>query len=174
MMKCIKKNNNVKIDNRGEYVTTAAHNSQSEVIVRENLRYEWNGHHKQWWVSREKMQELHNDNRLQYNKSGVPRIKRYLEEMSGIPLRDVWKDISSIQKPEKTKYATQKPLKLLDRIIKLYSNNDDLVLDIFAGSGTTGIAAKSLGRNYILVDRNQEGKDIFEQRLNNMLDTDDT
>ena len=65
-----------------EYVTTAIHNSQPEVNPRMNLRYEWNGHEKQWYVTRDKMQNLHDDHRLVYNKKGVPRIKRFLEEIT--------------------------------------------------------------------------------------------
>jgi adenine specific DNA methylase Mod len=44
-----KKNNSIKVDENGEYTTSAAHNSQPDVIQRPNLRYEWNGHNKQWW-----------------------------------------------------------------------------------------------------------------------------
>jgi DNA modification methylase len=100
-----------------------------------------------------------------HNKEGVPRVKKYLHEMKGIPIRDVWVDISSIQAPEKTDYATQKPLKLLERIITLYSNKKDIVLDCFAGSGTTGEACIKLGRNYILMDINVDGREIFNKRL---------
>ena len=103
------------------YSTSAAHNSQPEVNPRPNLCYEWNGHTKQWYVSKEKMKELDDDHRLEYNSKGVPRIKRFAEEMDGIPIRDTWDDISSIQNGEKIKYATQKPVKLLERAVSLYS-----------------------------------------------------
>ena len=158
--------NNVKKDERGEYVTTAAHNSQPNVIKREKLRYVWNGHSKQWWWSKDRMQRLHNENRLKYNNDGIPRIKRYLSEMPGVPIRDVWTDISSIQKPEKIDYATQKPIKLLERIIFAYTNEDNLVLDCFAGSGTTGVACINLQRHYILIDKNEDGLNFFKHRLN--------
>ena len=162
-----KKSSSVKICEFAgtEYVTTAIHNSQPHINPRINLRYEWNGHHKQWYVSKEKMQSLHSDNRLAYNKKGVPRIKRYLHEMSGIPVRDVWSDIANVQAPEKLNYATQKPVKLLHRIIKMFSDEEDLVLDIFAGSGTTGRAARHLNRSYILCDINSNGKDIFLESI---------
>ena len=143
------------------YSTSTAHNSQPEVNPRPNLTYEWKGNIKQWYFSKEKMQELHNDNRLEYNEKGIPRIKRFLDELEGIPLRDTWDDISSIQNCEKTKYATQKPVKLLERIISIYSAEGDTCLDPFAGSGTLGRACKNLKRNYILFDINPEGKDIF-------------
>jgi DNA modification methylase len=158
-------NGSAKKDSYGYYITSAAKNSQPNVIVRPNLRYDWNGHYFQWWVSKEKMQKLHDDNRLEYNKSGIPRIKRYLKEMKGIPFKDVWSDIPSIQSKEKLDYATQKPVKLLERLIDLYTDENDLCLDIFAGSGTTGRACLNKNRNYVLVDINQKGKDVFESEL---------
>jgi DNA modification methylase len=162
-----KKKSNVKFcDNRKkEYVTTALYNSQPDVNPRMNLRYKWNGHEKQWYVSEEKMKTLHEDNRLEYNKEGVPRIKRYLDEMEGVPLRDIWCDINNVQSGEKINYATQKPVKLLERIVKLYSNENALCLDIFAGSGTLGRACISSNRRYILIDLNEKGKELFLESI---------
>ena len=163
-----RKRNNVKVceDSGNEYVTTAIHNSQPEVNPRMNLRYEWNGHKKQWYVTKDKMMNLHKDGRLVYNKNGVPRIKRYLKEMDGVPLRDLWIDISNVQRGEKLKYATQKPVKLLERLVKLYSNKDDVCMDIFAGSGTLGRACINQKRKYLLIDINEEGKSLFEKSIN--------
>ena len=162
-----KKKSNVKfcsIHNK-EYVTTAIHNSQPEVNPRPNLRYSWNGIDKQWYVTKSKMEVLHNENRLEYNKDGVPRIKRFLDEMEGIPLRDIWTDINNIQSGEKISYATQKPVKLLERIVKLYTNEGDICLDIFAGSGTLGRACINTQRNYILFDINPKGRELFLSSL---------
>jgi DNA modification methylase len=145
------------------YGTSAAHNSQPEVNPRPNLTYEWNGNTRQWYFSKEKMKSLHDDNRLEYNDKGIPRIKRFLDEMEGIPVRDTWDDISSIQNGEKTKYATQKPIKLLERIVSLYSAEGDTCLDPFAGSGTLGRACKNLKRSYILIDINPEAKEVFDK-----------
>jgi len=158
-----KKKSNVKfcsIHNK-EYVTTAIYNSQPEVNPRPNLRYSWNGIDKQWYVTKSKMEVLHNENRLEYNKDGIPRIKRFLDEMEGIPLRDIWTDINNIQSGEKISYATQKPVKLLERIVKLYTNESDICLDIFAGSGTLGRACINTQRNYILFDINPKGREMF-------------
>ena len=113
------------------------------------------------------MQKLDKENRLKYNKRGIPRIKRYLHEMDGIPIRDVWNDISNIQSKEKLDYATQKPVKLLERIIKMFSSEKDTVLDIFAGSGTTGRASLATNRNYILFDISEKGKSVFLNSLSN-------
>jgi len=76
-----------------------------------------------------------------------------------------WHTIVSPNGREKTGYATQKPLGVLERIIKVHSNPGDLVLDFFAGSGTTGEAAAKHGRNFLLVDQNPEAVGVMEKRL---------
>lgn len=149
-----------------EYITTALYNSQPQVNPRPTMCYEWKGNYKQWCVSKNTMIKLDKEGRLYYNKNNVPRIKRFLDEMNGIPLRDVWTDIKNIQIGEKVKYATQKPVKLLERIIQLYSNEGDLCMDIFAGSGVLGRACINQKRNYILVDINEEGLNIFNSLIN--------
>tara|TARA_B100001173_G_scaffold296129_1_gene291526 strand:- start:1876 stop:2841 length:966 start_codon:yes stop_codon:yes gene_type:complete len=151
-----------------EYVTTSLHNSQPDVNPRLNLRYRWKGNDKQWYVSKEKMIKLEKDNRLSYNSNNIPRIKRFLDEMDGIPLRDIWCDINNTQIGEKLNYATQKPVKLLERIICLYSNENDVCLDIFAGSGTLGRSCLNKKRNYILFDINSDAKKIFEKSIQNI------
>ncbi len=158
-----RKKSNVKFCeiHKKEYVTTALHNSQPEVNPRLNLQYEWKGNKKQWYVTKEKMIDLDKNYRLCYNKSNIPRIKRFLDEMDGIPLRDIWTDINNIQSGEKLNYATQKPVKLLERIVKLYSNEGDVCMDIFAGSGTLGRACINEKRKYLLMDINPDGKIIF-------------
>lgn len=160
-----KKNNTIKKDERGEYTTSAAHNSQPDIIPRPNLRYEWNGHEKQWWWSKDKMIKLHSENRLCYNKQGIPRVKKYLNEMEGIPVRDLWLDINQIQGSEKLDYATQKPVELLERIIGMYSDELDNVLDPFAGSGTTARACLKTNRGYVMIDINEKGLEIFNKSI---------
>jgi adenine-specific DNA-methyltransferase len=149
------------------YITTAAHNSKPDVNPRLNLRYEWNGHHKQWYFTREKMQELHDQHRLEYNKNGVPRIKRYIDDMDGIPVTDWFDDISNVQKGEKLDYATQKPINLINRLIKMFTSEGNIVLDIFAGSGTVGRSCIGLKRSYILFDISENAKNVFEQSIAN-------
>jgi DNA modification methylase len=158
-----KKKSNVKFCNihKKEYVTTAIYNSQPDVNPRMNLRYNWNGFDKQWYVTKDKMEKLHNENRLEYNKDGLPRIKRFLDEMEGIPLRDIWCDINNVQSGEKINYATQKPVKLIERILQLYTNENHICLDIFAGSGTLGRACINKNRQYLLFDINNKGKELF-------------
>lgn len=162
-----KKKSNVKFCDihKKEYVTTAIYNAQPDVNPRMNLRYVWNGFDKQWYVTKDKMEKLHTENRLEYNKDGLPRIKRFLDEMEGIPLRDIWCDINNVQSGEKINYATQKPVKLVERIVQLYTNENDICLDIFAGSGTLGRACINKNRQYILFDINNKGKELFLESI---------
>ena len=76
-----------------------------------------------------------------------------------------WQTIVSPNGKEKTGYPTQKPLKILDRIIRVHSDPGDTVLDFFAGSGTTGEAAVRNGRNAVLVDSNPEAIAVMSKRL---------
>ena len=112
------------------------------------------------------MKMLHDDNRLEYSPiTGIPRVKKYLDEMDGIPVKDVWSDIKQIQGVEKMDYATQKPVALLNRILKMFSNENSIVLDPCAGSGTVGRSAIATNRNYILFDINNDGKMLFEKSI---------
>ncbi|MEZ5126257.1 MAG: site-specific DNA-methyltransferase [Thermoleophilia bacterium] len=76
-----------------------------------------------------------------------------------------WNTIVSPTGREKTGYPTQKPLKILERIVAVHSDPGDLVLDFFAGSGTTGEAAARLGRSYLLIDSNPEAIAVMARRL---------
>jgi site-specific DNA-methyltransferase (adenine-specific) len=76
-----------------------------------------------------------------------------------------WHTIVPTQGRERTGYATQKPLAILSRIVAVHSRPGDLVLDFFAGSGTTGEAAARLDRDFILVDQNPEAVRVMQKRL---------
>jgi len=76
-----------------------------------------------------------------------------------------WHTIVSPTGKEKTGYPTQKPLKILERIVRVHSDPGDLVVDFFAGSGTTGEAAARNGRGYLLVDANPEAIAVMARRL---------
>lgn len=79
-----------------------------------------------------------------------------------------WHTIVPTNGKERTGYATQKPLGILERIVKVHSNPGDLVLDFFAGSGTTGEAAARCGRDYILIDSNPRAIEVMQQRLSHL------
>ena len=76
-----------------------------------------------------------------------------------------WHTIVSPTGKEKTGYPTQKPLGILERIVRVHSNPGDTVLDFFAGSGTTGVAAAKNGRRYILIDESAEAVVVMKKRL---------
>ena len=77
-----------------------------------------------------------------------------------------WHTIVPTNGKEKTGYPTQKPLGVLNRIIKVHTNKGDCVLDFFAGSGTSGEAAASNGREFVLIDDNPEAVEVMKTRLN--------
>jgi DNA modification methylase len=116
--------------------------------------YEWRGVTKLWRYPLEKMQVHHDNGRLRYTKNGTPEYIRYLDEMPGMPLQDVWNDIPPInpQAAERLGYPTQKPEALLERIIRASSNEGDTVLDAYCGCGTTVAVAQRLGRQWIGID----------------------
>jgi adenine-specific DNA-methyltransferase len=101
--------------------------------------------------------------------------KLYLDEVieKGKPVGDVWYDIMSFQQiptaKERVDFDTQKPEALLERIIKASSNENDIVLDFFAGSGTTGTVAHKLKRKYILVEQINDQVDVLLKRLKAVL-----
>lgn len=76
-----------------------------------------------------------------------------------------WLGIIGTNSKERTGYPTQKPLKLVERFIKVHTNKNDTVLDFFAGSGTTGQAAKNNKRGYVLIDSNPEAIKVMQERL---------
>lgn len=120
-----------------------------------NPSYEFLGVTRFWRFKREKMEELYQQGRIIQTKPGtVPQQKRYLDEMPGVPLQDLWLDINSVQPQafERTGYATQKPEILLERILQLGCNEGDLIADFFCGSGTTAAVAEKLGRKWITSD----------------------
>jgi site-specific DNA-methyltransferase (adenine-specific) len=86
-------------------------------------------------------------------------------ERGKLPTDVWWHTIVSPTGKEKTGYPTQKPVGILRRIIQASSKPEDVVLDFFAGSGTTGFVANELGRSFILVDQNPESIEVIKSRL---------
>ena len=100
-------------------------------------------------------------------KDGIPQFKRYADEMPGVPLQTVWDDIPPLHNlaAERLGYPTQKPLALLDRIIKSSSNENDVVLDAFCGCGTALVAAQNLKRQWIGIDVSPTACRVMAKRL---------
>jgi len=133
-----------------------------------NPRYEVMGVTRYWRFSRENMGQLIREGRIVQTKPGlVPRYKRYLDEMPGVPLQDVWTDLKPIgsQARERLGYPTQKPESLLERIIRTSSREGDLVLDPFCGCGTTVAVAQRLGRRWIGIDITHLAVTLMKYRL---------
>lgn len=139
---------------------------------RPNLTYDYKGyepHPKGWAVSMERMKELDAAGRLEFPKKRTGRIqlRRYLDEMPGMPLGNLWDDISPInsQAAERLGYPTQKPEALLDRIIEASSNPGDVILDPFCGCGTAVASAQKLGRKWIGIDITHLAVNLIKSRL---------
>lgn len=133
-----------------------------------NPKYEVMGVTRYWRYSKKRMDELIRSGRVFQTKPGnVPREKRYLDEMPGVPLQDIWNDINPIasQAKERIGYPTQKPLALLDRIIRTSSNEGDVVLDPFCGCATACSAAEKLGRKWVGIDISPKAFDLLSMRL---------
>ncbi|MFA6109173.1 MAG: site-specific DNA-methyltransferase [Candidatus Latescibacterota bacterium] len=116
--------------------------------------YTWKGIKGIWRCPESTMARLDAESRIFYTENGVPRYKRYLEEMEGRPVQSLWDDIQPVVSwsDETTGYATQKPEALLERIVAASSMPGSLVADFFCGSGTTVTVAEKLGRRWIGCD----------------------
>jgi DNA modification methylase len=134
--------------------------------------YEWKGVRpykgRYWAYSRERMEQFEREGRLVYTKTGMPCYKRYLDEMPGVPLQDMWTDIAPALGAQDLGYPTQKPLALLERIIRASSNPGDVGLDPFCGCGTAIIAAQGLGRRWIGIDITHLAIALNKYRLQQM------
>ena len=106
-------------------------------------------------------------------RGGIPQYKRYLDEMAGSPVDTIWEGIPPInsQAKERVGYPTQKPLALLERIIKASSNEGDVVLDPFCGCGTAIHAAQNLDRRWIGIDICVNACKVIEKRLRGHFDS---
>jgi len=119
-----------------------------------------------WAYSRAKMEEFDKQGKLYYSNTGQPYIKYYLDERPGVAASTIWADmLLAPTAKERVDYPTQKPEKLLERIIAASSNEGDLVADFFCGSGTTAAVAEKLGRKWITTDLGKFGVHTTRKRL---------
>ena len=112
---------------------------------------------RMWSKSEETMEQLWNEGLIKTGRDGKPRLDgliEYLDEKEGMPVQDWWDDIPRIANTanERLHYPTQKPLALLERIIRASSNEGEVVLDPFCGCGTAIAAAHKLNRRWIGID----------------------
>ena len=139
---------------------------------------------RSWSVSKEKMKLLISDNRIWFGENGdnVPRLKRFIFDVSGITPLTLWKHVDvghnqeAMQELKKlfvdeVAFNTPKPVRLLKRILKLSTRKDDIILDSFAGSGTTAHAvieqnkADGGNRKFILIETLDYAKEITAERV---------
>jgi site-specific DNA-methyltransferase (adenine-specific) len=121
-----------------------------------------------WKFKIEKLEQLDADGRIYWPPGGGwPRYKRYLDELKGVSLQDLWDDISPINAVAKERlgYPTQKPEALLERIINASSNEGDIVLDPFCGCGTTITVAERLKRRWLGIDITHLAITLIKKRL---------
>ena len=143
-------------------------------------QFEWRGSkpspNRSWGASFEQLEKWYTEGRILLKRDGSPRLdgkKVYLDEMPGKPATTNWADIPRVANtsPERMGYPTQKPMKLLDRILKASSNEGDVVLDPFCGCGTTVQAAQNLNRQWIGIDICVNACKIIENRLREHFDS---
>ena len=116
--------------------------------------YEWNGLTRLWRCPKSTMERYEAEGRLTYTGKGLARYKQYLDEMPGLPVQSIWDSFTKIHHlaHERVDYPTQKPEALLNRVVRASSNEGDLVLDCFCGSGTTAAVSEKLNRRWIACD----------------------
>ncbi len=128
-----------------------------------------------WKYTIERLDELEAEDRIIWPKKpdGVPRFKRYLDEMAGAAIQSIIADIPPLSavSAERLGYPTQKPVALLERIICASSNEGDVVLDPFCGCGTTVAAAQKLGRRWLGIDITHLAITLMKERLKDTFGT---
>ncbi|WP_273754186.1 site-specific DNA-methyltransferase [Bartonella sp. MM73XJBT.G] len=140
-------------------------------------------HGRSWVISEKKFSELLKDNRIWFGRdnNGVPRIKRFLSEVkNGMVSMTIWpytevghnqdakREVKAFNSDDV--FTTPKPEKLIERIIQLATNPGDLVLDSFAGSGTTGAVAHKMGRKWIMIELGEHCHTHIIPRLKQVID----
>jgi DNA modification methylase len=104
---------------------------------------------------------------VQTKPGSVPARKQYLDEGKGVAVQTLWDDIESLgsSSRERLGYPTQKPIALLERIVRASSDPDDIVLDAFCGCGTAPVAAQKLSRRWIGIDISPIACRVMAKRL---------
>lgn len=117
---------------------------------------------RHWRTSPDEFDKLDAQNLIEWSSTGNPRIKKFADEHKGKKIQDVWK----FKDPQSPLYPTQKNLDMLKMIIKQSSLEESYVLDCFAGSGTTLLAAQELNRKFIGMEQSELALNIIKKRIN--------
>ncbi|MFN8741845.1 MAG: site-specific DNA-methyltransferase [Pirellula sp.] len=141
-----------------------------------------------WTISKDKFEQFDRDNRIWWGKTGAnqPRLKRFLSEvMDGVVPTTIWqhnevghtqeakKEVMAVVPPSTEVFQTPKPERLIARILHIATDECDLVLDSFAGSGTTGAVAHKMGRKWIMVELGEHCHTHIIPRLKKVIDGED-
>jgi DNA modification methylase len=154
-------------DSRGPYRLVGLLSPSS----RPAMTYEWRGFapsgNYSWRYSMSHLEALFKEGRIILSRNGdAPQVKQYFNEPPQIEIGSVWSDLLlSATRLERIRHPSQKPIPLLERIIRIGSNPEALVLDPYCGSGTTLVAAQELRRRWIGGDNNPEAIAITQERL---------
>ena len=160
-----------RVDENGRrYYDDSAHIwSSPNMGPRPNLCYEWRGfvnpHPSGWRLSKERLEEEYQKGNIVIRPDGKLERRKYLEDYKGASYGNLWDDILPASGNERTGYPTQKPVALLDRIIKASSNEGDVILDPFCGCATTLVAADRLQREWIGVDISAKAAELVVERI---------
>lgn len=153
-----------KIDKDGRRYTTIPLHAPGET-ANGNTGKEWKGikppKGRHWRSDPTILEEWNKQGLIEWSANGVPRKKNYLDEKEGKKMQDIWE----FKDPQYPKYPTEKSLDLLKFIVEASSNEGDLVLDCFCGSGTTLIAAQELDRNWIGIDKSDQAIKVTQKKL---------
>ena len=157
------------VDDNGRFMSGPLIRSPS-MGDRPNLVFEFQGYTPGsygWRMGRDKLKEIYDKGDFYFTTNGVPRRKFRPEEVPGEAIDNIWIDIKGLgsQDQERTGYPTQKPLALLDRIIKASSDKGDVVLDPFCGCATTMVAAEDLSRNWVGIDISSKAVELVVSRI---------
>ncbi|MXY27913.1 hypothetical protein F4Y59_07120 [Candidatus Poribacteria bacterium] len=159
------------VDQNGQrYYNDSSHIwSTPNMGERPNLCYEWRGfvnpHPSGWRLRKERLEEEYQKGNIVMRPDGKLERRKYLKDYKGASYGNIWNDVLPPTGEEQTGYPTQKPIALLERIIKASSNKDDLVLDPFCGCATTCVAAERLQRQWIGIDISPKAVDLVRVRL---------
>lgn len=165
-------------DGRGKYATVSLQKTGGPGPLTtydyvDNSRKVWKCPKKGWRMRQEKLKALENDDRLYINGNTI-REKYYLKERQkiGKQIDNFWSDIGNLNRQSDMSLGLigQKPEELLKRIFELTTKKNDIILDFFAGSGTTGAVAHKMNRQYILVEQMDYIHDLPKTRLKKVID----
>lgn len=166
-----------KVDSNGEYYTTIPLHGKGETKLGETGQ-PWNskshgiinlpkGRH--WAISHSELEKLDKLGQIEWSKNGNPRKILYAKDYQDRPIQNIWNLKSLGVSPNKVQqYSTQKPIELLDRIIKTSSNEGDLIGDFFLGGGTTAVVCKMNGRKFIGCDIQTKALELTKSKLESL------